>query len=211
MHVRDAIPPALIAALHGESCAIFREWTTLATSAALPPELEAPLRRRFIPLEAVPLLAGRIRSLLHPSVLALARDYLEHEPELAENSHVRSITVDRPDAHLPFHQDETILGRRLLNVWIALDACGETLPGLEVIWNSWTRRLTPVPRPGAAFPVEQARLEPVEVFGRFGQASRWAPRFSAGDAMIFSGATIHRTHVRPGMRGERLSVEVRLF
>lgn len=197
--------------MHGAACALLHAWEKLKATASLPAGLEMPLHRRFIRLDALPVLVDSTRSLLHPSILGLARDYLGHEPELALNSHVRSITVDRPDAHMPFHQDETILGRPLINVWIALDPCGRTLPGLEVVWNSWAQRLPPSPEPSAGFPVEYARLDPGGVLGLFGEAACWAPQFEPGDAMIFSGATVHRTHVRREMHGERLSVEIRLI
>lgn len=211
VHVREALDRDSIAVLHAAADELLQNWTELAASNCLPAALEVPLRRRYIPLGALGDLEGRLRSSLPPSFAALARQYLGKEPMLATDSHVRSITLDRPDAHLPFHQDETILGRRLLNVWIPLDACGVDAPGLELVWNSWTRRLDPAPSPEATYPVERARLDPVEVERTFGRASRWRPVFAAGDAMVFSGATIHRTYVQTEMTRARLSVEIRLL
>jgi hypothetical protein len=211
VHVRGAIGAASIASLHDAADGLFRSWTASAAAGRLPAALEVPLRRRFIPLASIPMLEGRVDSLVHPSFRELAQRYLGKEPVPAPDSHLRSIVVDRPDAHLPYHQDQTIVGCRLLNVWIPLDACGGASPGLEVIWDSWQQQLDPAPEPGAAFPVERARLDPEMISKLYGEAARWMPHFEPGDAMVFSGATIHRTHVNAGMSGQRMSVEIRLL
>jgi hypothetical protein len=210
VHVRGALDPGLIADVHAEADAVFRDWSELAAADRLPAELEAPLTRRYIPLTRLPVVADRLSASLHP-FRALARPYLDKEPEIEPNSHVRSIVLERADAHLPFHQDQTILGRRLFNIWIPLDPCGRDAPGLEVVWESWRELLQPAPAEDAQFPVERARLDPATVVGRYGEDACWRPEFRVGDAMVFAGATIHRTYVTPHMTANRMSVEIRLI
>lgn len=211
VHVGGAITTELIASLHDAADGLFRNWTESAAAGRLPASLEVPLRRRFIPLSSIPMLDGRVDSLVHPSFRELAQRYLAKEPAPAPDNHIRSIVVDRPDAHLPYHQDQTIVGCQLLNIWVPLDACGDAAPGLEVIWGSWHQRLDPAPEPSAAFPVEFARLDPEIVSTLYGEGARWTPQFVPGDAMVFSGTTIHRTHVNTRMSGQRMSVEIRLL
>lgn len=210
-HVRGAVDEALLPDVEAAAEAAFRSSSALAAENRLPAELAAAFERRFVPLGRLPLAPERLAALLHPAVRRLAREYLGKEPDVDPNSHVRSIALDRADTHMPFHQDQTILGRRLLNVWIPLSACGTGAPGLEVVWGSWSELLEPSPLVGAKFPVERARLDPAAVGARFGGDALWCPEFRAGDAMLFSGATIHRTHVNAGMTAGRMSVEFRLL
>jgi hypothetical protein len=46
---------------------------------------------------------------------------------------------------------------------------------------------------------------------RFGAEEVWAPALELGDGLLFLNGTLHRTHVGPEMRKDRLSVEYRLF
>jgi hypothetical protein len=211
VHVTRALDEDRSARLRAAADGILREWAELSAADRLPADLAAPLARRYVPLTALPDGVAPLDTLVHPTFRELARRYLGKEPEVDPNSHVRSIVLERADAHLPFHQDQTILQRRLMNVWIPLDACGVEAPGLEVVWGSWGELLDPSPPQDAAFPVERARLDPAAVHRRFGPGSSWHPHFSAGDAMLFAGATVHRTYVGPGMTRGRMSVEIRLF
>ncbi len=210
VHIRGALDPALIADVHAAADAVFRHWSELAATGLLPAEFEAPLKRRYVPLAQLPDVAERLNASLQP-FRDLALPYLGKEPEIEPNSHVRSIVLERADAHLPFHQDQTILGCRLLNIWIPLDPCGRDAPGLEVVWESWRELLQPAPAEDARFPVERVRLDPATVVGRYGEDACWRPEFRVGDAMVFAGATIHRTYVTPHMTANRMSVEIRLI
>ena len=211
VHVSGVLGPELLADVREAADKVFLTWAALVAADALPSELASAWTRRFIPLTYLPIGADRIDALLPPCFRELARRYLDKEPEIEPNSHVRSIVLHRADAHLPFHQDQSILNRRLLNVWIPLVECGIDAPGLEVVWGSWTELVEPAPAPSAAFPVERARLDPAVIARRFGPASYWHPRFVPGDAMLFSGATVHRTFVTPEMTRDRMSVEFRLL
>ncbi len=209
-HVTDAVGVAVLAEIHEAADAALGRWDGLAAEQRLPVELAAPFERRFVPLDHLPIAREKLDALVHPTFRELARRYLKQEPKLEPNSHVRAIRLDRADAHLPFHQDETILERRLMNVWIPLDPCGIDAPGLEVVWRSSRELLKPSPLAGARFPVEHARLDPAAVLRRYGAHALWRPQFRPGDAMLFTGTTVHRTHVDAAMTAARMSVEIRL-
>jgi hypothetical protein len=211
VHVAGAIPAEAVALFRTAAEGVFRSWADDAAAGRLAAEVEIPYQRRFIPLRALPVSGAAQDALLLPVFRALARDYLGKEPELHPDSHVRSVLTARPDAHLPFHQDQTILKRTCLNVWIALDACGEDAPGLELVAGSWGRLLEPEPPENPRFAVEHARIAPESVIEAYGAGALWQPQLQAGDAMLFAGSTIHRTHVTPRMRAGRTSVEMRLY
>ncbi len=114
-----------------------------------------------------------------------------------------------PAHRLPFHQDEKILNVTLLNLWVPFRDCGVVAPGLEVV----ARHLSQIERNeahdrnkygkmGAEIPAEWV----VQTYGD----ALVAPEMKAGDALIFFGGTIHRTHITPGMTERRDSVDLRL-
>ena len=86
---------------------------------------------------------------------------------------------------------------RLATCWLALDARGSAAPGLEFV-----RR-----------PLDQllhfTELTDAAVAACFPE--RWAPELRAGDALVFSAGTLHRTLVTPAMSRDRISVEWRFF
>jgi hypothetical protein len=210
VHVRGALDIAVLARLQGAAADVFAEREVLAEAGELPDALSVDYTRRFIHLDHLATGSAIVDELLHPAFVAIASVYLGKDPEIADQVHVRSITPVRTDTYLPFHQDQTILRRRLLNVWIPLSACGRDAPGLELVLDSW-RELFPVsPPPGAKFAVELARIDEQALAGGFEERARWRPSFEAGDAMLFAGATAHRTHATPDMTHDRMSVELRL-
>ncbi|MDB5092035.1 MAG: hypothetical protein JWO85_136 [Candidatus Eremiobacteraeota bacterium] len=210
VHVRGAIPAGVLADVRAAAERTFHSWDELAADGVLPAGLATPHLRRFIPLNDLPLGYDPVDTLLHPAFRELARSYLGKEPELEASSHVRSIVLSRPDAHLPFHQDQTILKRPLLNIWVALDACGVDAPGLELVTESWSELRDPSPPEQPQFAVDHARLDAASVLEAFAAERFWRPVLQPGDAMLFSGATIHRTHVHAAMTADRMSVELRL-
>ena len=70
-------------------------------------------------------------------------------------------------------------------------------PGLELV----TRRLDTL------LPV----AELVDVSKRFAPKEFWRPALESGDALVFSGDILHRTHVTPEMTDDRTSIELRFF
>lgn len=99
-----------------------------------------------------------------------------------------------PDGNFPF---DALLP--MVTCWIALDACGINAAGLEVV----NQRL-----PGLLSPIE---LRSETVLARFTADSLLRPGFEAGDALLFRGDILHRTHVTPSMTNDRTSIEVRFF
>ncbi len=83
--------------------------------------------------------------------------------------------------------------------WIALTDCGLDAPGLEWVAPSPRRLLAP------------AELSDEAVRRRFAAADFHRPALTAGDALLFDGSLLHRTHVTPSMRQQRTSVELRFI
>jgi hypothetical protein len=193
VHVPGAVPRAVADAVRAAAERVLRERDERAAAGRLPPELADAQVRRFVRLDELPLGFDAAAELIRPAFRELARGYLAAEPRLDPNSHVREIRAGRADAHLPFHQDQTIMGRSLVNVWIALDPCGRDAPGLEVVRGSWRTLLEPSPPDGARFAVEKARLAEAEVLRAFGAEALWHPVFE------------------PAMARDRMSVELRLL
>jgi len=147
--------------------------------------------------------------LMHHVLVELAWTYLGRKPVVHGDSYVRVQTPTSRHTHLPFHRDQTIVGARLLNVWIPLVACGRDAPGLEIVVGSSGKSLDPAD-PWAAGIVERARLDEASVLAAFPTQSLWRPVLSPGDVLVFSGETIHRTHIAPGMTRSRASIDLRL-
>jgi hypothetical protein len=87
--------------------------------------------------------------------------------------------------------------RRMQTLWLPLVDCGVDAPSLE-----WIE----APEPDLLWPDE---LTDAALMQRHGSQPRRHAVLSAGDALLFDGALLHRTHVRPGMTRMRISVELR--
>jgi hypothetical protein len=87
----------------------------------------------------------------------------------------------------------------MVTCWIALTPCGEDAPGLEFV----RRRLDGLLGP--------AELTDAKVRARFAPEEFWKPVLSPGDALVFGGDWLHRTHVVQGMTQDRTSLEMRFF
>ena len=124
--------------------------------------------------------------------------------------------ADRPRRHAPHsgHQDGALgfdfashaqrplpddAPLDMLTCWVALTPCGVDAPGLELI----TARTAGLLAPEA--------LDAAHIEGRFEAADFWRPQMAPGDALLFSGDVLHRTHVNDSMRRPRCSVEFRYF
>ncbi|MFO1328952.1 MAG: hypothetical protein U1F56_16455 [Rubrivivax sp.] len=86
----------------------------------------------------------------------------------------------------------------LLTVWVALDGCGDDAPSLQWIDTSPDALLAP------------AELVDAALLRRFGAAARRHAVLDAGDALVFGGALLHRSHVTAAMSRSRASVELRV-
>jgi hypothetical protein len=87
----------------------------------------------------------------------------------------------------------------MVTCWIALGPCGADAPGLELV----TRRLESLLAP--------AELTDQCLRARFRPEEFWRPVLEAGDALLFRGDLLHRTHVTPAMTEDRTSIELRFF
>ena len=122
----------------------------------------------------------------------------------------------RPEGHVPhsWHQDGALLYPfdstgagapaaggllRMVTCWVALTSCGQQAPGLELVRQRLDSLLPP------------ATLTEDRVRARFPAERFWSPVMEPGDALLFSGGTLHRTHVEPHMNADRTSIELRFF
>jgi hypothetical protein len=87
----------------------------------------------------------------------------------------------------------------MVTCWISLDSCGLDAPGLELI----TERLG-----GLLSPCE---LQTESLQSRFTPCRFWQPSLGPGDALLFRGDILHRTHVMAEMTKDRTSIELRFF
>jgi ectoine hydroxylase-related dioxygenase (phytanoyl-CoA dioxygenase family) len=83
--------------------------------------------------------------------------------------------------------------------WIALTPCGADAPGLEWIETPQPRLLRP------------AELQPKSVAARHKASLLRRPILAPGDALLFDGRLLHRTHLLASMAGMRTSIELRFF
>lgn len=167
--------------------------------------------RRTLPLETIVVDGKPATKHLFCKVFNdLASSYLGKQPTPEPNSYVRELIPGPQIQALPFHQDQAILNTRLLNIWIPLVKCGVAAPGLEVVVAQKPELLAVAGRADHDIPVERARIDEDLVIETFGRDTLWRPSFNPGDALVFAGTTVHRTHVGPRMTKPRLSVELRL-
>jgi len=175
------------------------------SSGDFPEHLMPMVRQRTVYLSDLQLDGAPPPEALAPPLKALAKAYLGKEPELVGNSFVRTMGPDRPNSYLHFHQDERLLGRPLLNLWIALEPAGAEAPGLEFALSVTTLLDTETQR-GDVYPF--ATISQSEVHRACG-GNYLRPQFRAGDAVAFLGVTPHRTYALPTMTASRASVELR--
>ena len=95
----------------------------------------------------------------------------------------------------------------LVTVWLPLMACGDDAPSLEWVAAPVHERVH-----GPAHELlRPADLSDDAVARRWGPHGRRHARLQAGDALLFGGALLHRTHVGPWMNRRRVSVELRFL
>ncbi len=196
VHLRGVFDLALIERLSAAAQAII----------AQRPSFDRPkLPVRDIIIDGVP---GDV-ALMAPAILDIARVYFGREPVPCGISNVRRMLPDGRPLH--FHQDETILGHRLLNIWVPLTPCGVDAPGLEVVRGSFESLLETDSIPDSPLIADRHYIPEQRVLDRFPSDALYTAAFEPGDAMVFAGSTIHRTHLTPGMSRPRFSVELRLM
>jgi hypothetical protein len=167
-------------------------WLPTASSMPWPPgwasELQADLE--------VPLLALAAAHFGAPVAVIPGQRWLRRQFPLA----------DAPRWHAPhgWHQDGALgvdlarqtRPRRMLTAWIPLVDCGVSAPGL-----AWVAPALPSLRPPAALTPEAIQADLAEPS---------APAIAAGEAVIFVGGLLHRTHITASMAASRTSLELRV-
>ncbi len=87
----------------------------------------------------------------------------------------------------------------MATVWIPLMDCGDDAPSLEWVDATASKLLAP------------AELLDAAIADRFGSAARRHAVLAAGDALVFGGALLHRTHALQSMTRRRVSIELRFL
>jgi hypothetical protein len=102
-------------------------------------------------------------------------------------------------ARFPLQPGAAVPATRLATCWIPMNSCGVESPGLEFIRK---------PQPAL---LHFSELNDAALRGRFGATLFWAPALEFGDGVVFRNDILHRTHITEEMRGDRISVEYRIF
>jgi ectoine hydroxylase-related dioxygenase (phytanoyl-CoA dioxygenase family) len=84
-------------------------------------------------------------------------------------------------------------------VWIPLTPCGDAAPSLQWVLADTPALLLP------------AALDDAAVAAAFGLHNRRHACLAPGDALLFDGALLHRTHLQAAMAQPRTSLELRFF
>jgi len=87
----------------------------------------------------------------------------------------------------------------IITIWIALGPCGLDAPGLELVLQPIQELVRP------------ELLADGHLRTAFAPELFWTPALATGDALLFSGDILHRTHVTSGMSRDRTSIELRCF
>lgn len=137
----------------------------------------------------------------------VATDYLGERPTFSMNKAV--LRRSPPGTGSAWHQDGAFLGEgiRTLNVWLALNRCGEDAPGLDIV-NQRLDSVLETGTTGATFKWSVSDLLVEELLGGDAPAS---PIFEAGDALLFDHVCLHRTGTRPEMDRVRYATETWCF
>jgi ectoine hydroxylase-related dioxygenase (phytanoyl-CoA dioxygenase family) len=198
-------------AISAEANRIYAERDALQAAGRLPEQLyDQHVRKRLMLLKDVKLNGDNALAVLTTTILKdTATHLLARAPEPSRNSFVRTIFADKDGWQLPFHQDQMLLQRPLLNVWIALTPCGTEAPGLELVVTDKSNLLATFADDRKEFSAAQKQIAESEVIKTFGPESLWHPIMAPGDALIFRGTTIHRTFVTSAMDKPRISIELR--
>ena len=104
-----------------------------------------------------------------------------------------------------WHQEASVFPNvplRTMNVWLALTACGDDSPSLDVV----PRRETVIHPVENGFMMSPTQFEEVAA-----GAPKVSPRYDPGDAMLFDEMLIHRTNTDQAMESVRYSIESWFF
>lgn len=204
--------PDLLLRVRSAADAIYEGRDRLLAANQSPPEKERhQYRRRTIRLGTLAIDGATAGDMLStPLLREIAETYLHRPAVRSELSSVRSMVPGPQALPLAFHQDQTIMQRPVVNVWIPLSDCGIVSPSLEIaVTGGRNKALETSPLAGSDIPADRARIEDATVLEEFGGDSLWRPAFQIGDVLVFNGMTPHRTYLTAQMTEPRLSCELR--
>lgn len=153
---------------------------------------------------------GVMDTLAATLIWPVASRILGHAPQLSGQDFIRRVSPAPEAWRLPYHQDESVLNRPLVNVWIPLHDCDDRHARIEVVLSGSKSLVQPSPQKGSRFAAGRVELDPVKVKDARPDGTAWSPAFVRGDAMLFLGSTIHRTFIGRGASEPRYSIELRL-
>lgn len=150
-----------------------------------------------------------VTALLELSMLRVLFTIFGRMPAVSiSDTYLRRVAPEAVDSYIPFHQDATALAGAGLNVWIPLIECGVDAPGLEIMARRTGSILPTITSTGD---YNQMEIDPALVYASFPEETRFYPTPKVGDAVLFLGSTVHRSHIAAGMTRERSSVELRFY
>lgn len=136
-------------------------------------------------------------------VTSLVEDYLGERPVFSMKKTVlRRVSAESGAA---WHQDGAFLGDddiRTLNIWIALNRCGDEAPGMDIVLKRFDE-IVPTGTDGALFDWSVSD----KLIGEMEDAPIARPIFEAGDALLFDHMNLHRTAAEPDMPNLRYATE----
>lgn len=148
---------------------------------------------------------------------ALATEYLGERSAISVNKCLlRRVSPDifgvdeapadkKPSA---WHQDGAFLGDvQALNVWLALNRCGDEAPGMDVV----PRRIDHIVATGTEGATNDWSVSRTVAEQAAGDTGIHRPVFEPGDALLFDELFLHSTAAEPTMPNSRYAVESWFF
>ncbi len=147
-----------------------------------------------------------IESFERNGLRTLITEYLGETPALS----VQKCTLRKvqPDTGGAWHQDGAFLGEvNALNVWVALNRCGDVSPGLDIV----PRRLDHIVPTGTDGAMFDWSVAPDVAREAALDKPILRPIFEAGDGLMFDDLFLHATGADPSMNRPRYAVESWFF
>jgi hypothetical protein len=140
-------------------------------------------------------------------IIDLVSEHLGEVPVLSSQKSTLRRTLGNRVYTDNWHQDGAFLGAgtKVVNVWLALTACGERAASVEIGLRRQTG-IVSVGGEGALFtwsvsPQQASKVSPASV----------TPVCAPGDALLFDHLCLHRTSINPAYTGERRAIEAWFF
>ncbi|MDX2101506.1 MAG: phytanoyl-CoA dioxygenase family protein [Alphaproteobacteria bacterium] len=210
LNAAQTSPSQLIDALRAHGVALIRGLIDPAIIAQVRAHVFAdnPERRFFKPAEDLP--REVIVGLVPESIASTMRQLNLIGPD-GGTSHGRQIFPNNLTAEdlltTTYHQDSAVFYQPLINMWVPLDDCGETAPGLSIVPES-TRQIFATRRVDRDS-FENFAIQDPSFSSEYQETTSVAPVFRAGDVLLFLGTVPHRTHLTSSMLERRRSLELR--